>query len=99
MRSTYLSAYPEISETVEIGRKESRRLIMAQILLDLSHARNRRPSTRRNRFSDADCPRTAQSAGSLRGCKRLPDPLRESCPVGGSGIGDEGDSRQGQWPS
>jgi hypothetical protein len=29
-----LSAYPEISETVEIGTKDSKRLIMAQILLD-----------------------------------------------------------------
>jgi hypothetical protein len=96
MGSTYLSAYPEISETVEIGRKESKRLIMAQILLDLSRARNRRPSRRRNRLSDADCPRTAQSAGSLRGRTRLPHRLQESGPVGCPGIGDNEDSRNAQ---
>jgi hypothetical protein len=82
---------------VEIGRKESKRLIMAQILLDSRHAHNRRPFGRRNRLCGADSPRIAQSAGSLRGRTRLPHRLQESSPVGCPGIGDNEDSRNAQY--
>jgi hypothetical protein len=99
MRSTYLSAYPEISETVEIGRKESKRLIMAQILLDSRHAHNRRPFGRRNRLSGADSPRIAQSARRLRGRTRLPHRRQEGSLVGCPEIGGNEDSRNTQWPA
>src|SRR6266513_377562 len=99
MRSTYLSAYPEISETVEIGRKESKRLIMARILLDSRYAHNRRRFCRRNWLSGADSPRIAQSAARLRGRTRLPHRRQEGSLVGCLEIGGNEDSRNTQQPA
>src|SRR5437870_5288578 len=72
----------EVVVTHLLPTKESKRLIMAQILLGSRHARNRRPSRRRNRLNGTDSPRTAQSAGRLRGRTRLPRRLQGSGRVG-----------------